>query len=118
MVVIAIGIVLGAAGLVLYGDLAGVGGAVIRTVTSRSLGSLAPGYAATRGGFRLYSLLIVAFAIAVVGAGVLPFLPLAGLVSIAAGVLGFALLSVLAVTGEIRTFRRTESFEGRIPPRQ
>ena len=106
MVVIAIGIVLAAAGLALYSDVGSVGGAVIRAVTSRSLGSLAPGYAATRGGFRVYSLLLVAFAVAVVGAGVTPFQPLLGLISIAAGVLGFALLSVLAIAGEIRTFRR------------
>lgn len=106
MVVIAIGIVLAAAGLALYSDVAGVGGAVIRAVTSRSLASLAPGYAATRGGFRVYSLLLVAFAVAVVGAGVAPFQPLLGLISIAAGVLGFALLSVLAIAGEMRTFRR------------
>jgi hypothetical protein len=109
--VIAIGVVLAVAGLVLYSDVAGVGGCVIRVVTSRNLGSLAPGYAATRGGFQVYSLLLVAFAVAVTGAGVSPIQPLAGVISVAAGCLAFALLSVLAIAGEIRTFRRLGSPE-------
>jgi hypothetical protein len=105
--VILIGLILAAAGLILYGDVAGAGRAAIRAVTSKSLGSLAPGYAATRGGFRTYALLLAALGVAVTGAGLAPYQPLVGLALIALGVLGFLLLSVVAIAGEIRTLRGT-----------
>ena len=56
-VVAAVGLLLMAAGGILLTDFAGAARAVIRRVTSRSLGSLAPGYAADPRGRRLYAVL-------------------------------------------------------------
>jgi hypothetical protein len=103
--VLAIGVLLCIAGLVLLVNLFGAGDAVIRRVTSRSLGELAPGFAASRRGFRTYAVLILAVGILCAGLAVTAiFVPLgAGLLVLGAVVFGIA--SVIAIVGEVETYR-------------
>ena len=100
-----IGVVLSVAGLVLLLNLFGAADEVIRRVTSRSLGELAPGFAASRRGFRIYAVLVLAVGILCVGlAATAIFLPLgAGLLVLGAVVFGIA--SVIAIVGEVDTYR-------------
>lgn len=104
-VVLAIGVLLSLAGIILLVNLAGAADAVIRRVTSRSLGELAPGFAASPGGFRIYALLILALGVAVAGLGVLSQSPLAGLALAAIGLVAFVAASAVAIVGEVRTYR-------------
>src|SRR5260370_38203301 len=68
--VLAIGVILGVAGLVLLLNVAGAGDLVMRRVTSQPLGELAPGFAASRRGFQTYSALVIAIGVFAVGLGV------------------------------------------------
>ena len=101
----ALGLLLVAVGAVLVVNIGGAADAVIRQVTSRNLGELAPGYAATRGGFRVYATLILALGVAVTGLGISPGAPLVGAVAMVLGVVVFAIASVVAIRGEVRTYR-------------
>ena len=103
--VLAIGVLLSLAGIILLFNVAGAGDVVIRRVTSRSLGELAPGFAASRGGFRIYAILVLAIGVAVVGLSVLNQSALGGVALLAAGLVVFAAASVLAIVGEVRTYR-------------
>ena len=103
--VLAIGVLLSLAGIILLFNVAGAGDAVIRRVTSRSLGELAPGFAASRGGFRIYAILVLAIGVAVVGLSVLNQSALGGVALLAAGLVVFAAASVVAIVGEVRTYR-------------
>ena len=67
----AIGVLLGAAGIVLLVNLFGAGDYVIRRVTSRYLGTLPPGFAASRRGFRIYAVLILALGLVCLGLGLI-----------------------------------------------
>jgi hypothetical protein len=104
-VVLAIGVLLCLAGITLLLNLGGAADAVIRKVTSRSLGDLAPGFAASRGGFRVYAMLVLAIGVALTGLGVvgqsLPF----GVALAAVGLIAFIAASVMAIVGEVRTYR-------------
>jgi hypothetical protein len=111
--VVTLGVVLVAVGAVLLTNLGGAAEAVIRSLTSRNLGELAPGYAASRGGFRVYATLILALGIAVAGLGVSPGAPLAGLAAMILGVAVFVIASVVAIRGEIRTYRALPGREPR-----
>ena len=103
--VLAIGVVLCLAGLVLLLNLFGSAELVIRRVTSRSLGELAPGFAASRRGFRTYAALILAVGILSVGLATTPrFLPL-GAALLVLGALTFVVASVIAIAGEVETYR-------------
>lgn len=100
-VVLGLGIVLVVAGNVLYfrrQDL-------IDRVTSRSLGSLAPGYAATPDGVRIYTYLVTFVGIVLVGIGIAPWFATFGAAAVAVGVLGFVVFSVIAIVGEVRVYR-------------
>jgi hypothetical protein len=103
--VLAIGVLLCLAGLVLLVNLFGAADLVMRRVTSRSLGELAPGFAASRRGFRTYAVLILAIGIMVLGlAATARFIPLgAGLLVL--GALTFGIASVIAIAGEVETYR-------------
>ena len=103
--IIALGLVLVAVGVVLLVNLGGSADMVIRRLTSRNLGELAPGYAASRGGFRVYATLILALGVAVAGLGVSTGAALWGAVAVVLGVLVFAIASVVAIRGEVRTYR-------------
>ncbi|HET7467474.1 MAG TPA: hypothetical protein VFL29_12485 [Candidatus Dormibacteraeota bacterium] len=78
--------------------------AVIRRVTSQSLGSLAPGYAATRLGLTVYATLIDAIGLATVGVGLTAW-TIYGAVLAGFMVALFLVLSVFAIVGEVRTYR-------------
>ncbi|HEV2030235.1 MAG TPA: hypothetical protein VGS16_17170 [Candidatus Dormibacteraeota bacterium] len=103
--VLTIGVVLCLAGLILLLNLFGAGDAVIRRVTSRSLGELAPGFAASLRGFRTYAVLVLAVGVLCIGLAVTAsFLPLGlGLLVLGAAVFGIA--SVIAIVGEVETYR-------------
>jgi len=75
-----------------------------RNVTSRPLGTLAPGYAATVAGYRVYSGLVRAFGLAVFGlwaASLFPF----GVIFVILGIALFAYNTFRAIRGEVRTYR-------------
>jgi len=93
-------------GLVLVLNLVGAGAFVMRKVTSRYLGSLPPGYAASQAGFRVYALLVIAIGLLFAGFGAAETSVALGIVLFAIGVLGFVVLSVLAIRGEMETIRR------------
>ena len=105
-VVLAIGILLVGAGIALLLNLFDAGDYVMRHVTSKYLGALPPGFAASRRGFRIYALLVLAVGIFCVGLGLTPrLLPIgAGLIVLGAVIFGIA--SVVAITGEVETSRR------------
>src|SRR6267378_4318010 len=98
--VLALGVVISVAGAVLLLNLFGAADLVINRVTSRSLGELAPGFAATPRGFRVYAALVLAVGIVCVGIGVAGrSIPLAaGLIVL--GAMAFAVASVIAIAGE------------------
>jgi hypothetical protein len=101
--VTALGLLILVAGGILYTNVAA--NFLIRHVTSRSLGTLAPGYAASRAGIRTYSNLIASFGILVIGLGATDW---AGTVGAFAAVVGFVMFvsfSAVAIAGEVRTYR-------------
>ena len=104
-----IGLLLALAGVVLLLNLFGAGDYLIRTVTSKYLGSLPPGYAASAQGFRVYALLVLAVGLVCVGFGLTGrLLPIgAGLIVIGAVMFGIA--SIVAITCEVETSRRGRS---------
>lgn len=91
--------------LVLILDLGGAGTAVIRRVTSKPLGELAPGFAATRLGFRIYAALVGALGLTAVAIAIAQDFPVPGLIVVVAGLLAFVLLSIVAIRGEVQTYR-------------
>jgi hypothetical protein len=93
-------------GVVLVLNLLGAGAFVMRSVTSRYLGSLPPGYAASRAGFRVYALLVIAIGLLFAGFGAAETSVAIGIIVFAIGVVGFVVLSVLAIRGEMETIRR------------
>jgi len=104
-VVIAIGVVLWVAGLALLFNVAGAADVVIRTVTSRSLGELAPGFAASPTGFKVYAVLILEVGVAVTGLGVAGSSAVLGGALLVLGIIGFVVASAIAIAGEGRTYR-------------
>jgi hypothetical protein len=104
-VVLAIGAVLGVAGFVLLLNLFGAGDYVIRRVTSRYLGELPPGFAATKRGFRIYASLVLAVGIVCLGIGMIgASVPVAaGLLVV--GAITFGIASVVAIVGEVEVYR-------------
>jgi len=94
-------------GAVLALNVLGAGAFVMRNLTSRYLGSLPPGYAASQGGFRVYALLVIAIGLLFAGFGAAETSVAIGVVLFAIGVVGFVVLSVLAIRGEVETSRRT-----------
>jgi hypothetical protein len=103
--VLVLGLLLVVVGVVLLLDLGGAAGFVIRHLTARSLGELAPGYAASRHGFRVYASLILFIGTMALGIAVSPIATLPGVIGIAAGAIAFVVASVVAVAGEVRTYR-------------
>ena len=103
-VILVIGTLLVLAGLVLALNLFGAGDYVIRHVTSRSLGTLAPGFAAYPRGFRVYALIVLAIGVVFVGVALAGSIVWLGLVLIAAGLVAFLAVSVIAIRGEVDTY--------------
>ena len=92
-------------GVVLALNVLGAGAFVMRNVTSRYLGSLPPGYAASQAGFRVYSLLVIAIGLLFAGFGAAETSVAIGVALFAVGAVGFVVLSVLAIRGESATYR-------------
>ena len=103
--VLVIGVLLALAGVVLLLNLFGAGDYVIRTVTSKYLGSLPPGYAASRRGFRIYALLVLAVGVVCAGFGLTGRVLPIGAALIVIGALIFGIASVVAISGEVETAR-------------
>lgn len=102
---VVLGLLLAGAGLVLLLNLFGAADEVIRRVTSRSLGELAPGFAASRAGFRVYATLVLAIGLVCVGVGAAGWSAPAGAALTVAGIATFVIASVVAIAGEVTTYR-------------
>ncbi|HVC78755.1 MAG TPA: hypothetical protein VND96_19775 [Candidatus Micrarchaeaceae archaeon] len=100
-----VGLLISLAGIALLSNVSGVGDFVIRRVTSRSLGELAPGYAASPGGFKVYAALILAVGVAVTGLEITDRSALVGLILLVLGIAAFVIASAIAIAGEVRTYR-------------
>ncbi len=100
-----VGVLISLAGIVLLFNVGGAGDFVIRRVTSRSLGELAPGYAASPGGFKVYAMLILAIGVAVTGLEIADRSAVVGLGLLLLGLAAFVVASVIAIVGEVRTYR-------------
>jgi hypothetical protein len=104
-VVLAIGIVLIVVGAAWLLNVLGAGDYVMRRVTSRNLGTLAPGFAASKKGFRIYAILVISIGVLCVGIGTIErSVPLAaGLLVV--GAITFGIASMIAIAGEVETYR-------------
>jgi hypothetical protein len=104
-VVLVFGALLCVAALVLLFNLFGAADHTIRRVTSRSLGELAPGFAATTRGFRTYAVLVLAVGFLCSGVGMTTVLfPLAAAFLVIGAVI-FGVASMIAIAGEVETYR-------------
>jgi len=100
-----VGVLIGLAGIALLFNVGGAGDFVIRRVTSRSLGELAPGYAASPAGFKVYATLVLAVGVAVTGLELVDRSAVVGLALLVLGLIAFVVASVIAIAGEVRTYR-------------
>jgi len=100
-----IGSVLLVVAVVLSLDIGGAGRAVIRNLTSKSLGDLAPGYAASPAGFKIYAAILGVIGLIFVGLATAATAPVVGLAVMIVGAVGFVVLSVIAIAGEVRVYR-------------
>jgi hypothetical protein len=105
VIVLVIGILLCVAGLVLLLNLFGAGDLVMRRVTSQPLGELAPGFAASRRGFRVYAVLVLAIGILCLGLAATARSISLGAVLLILGAVTFGVASVIAIVGEVETYR-------------
>jgi hypothetical protein len=103
--VLALGIVLCAIGVVLLVNAGGAADQVIKRVTSQSLGDLAPGFAATRRGFNIYATLVLAIGIFALGLAATGWFVPVGTSLMVLGGITFAGASVIAIAGEVETYR-------------
>jgi hypothetical protein len=103
--VLVLGVLLTAAGLVLIFNVGGSADVVMRRVTSQSLGDLAPGFAATRRGFNTYAALVLAIGLFALGLAIAGSLVAIGTSLIVLGGITFAGASVIAIAGEVETYR-------------
>ena len=101
--VTALGLVILIAGGILYTKVASE--FLIKNLTSRSLGTLAPGYAASRSGLRTYSNVIASFGILVIGLGATDWAGTTGAFVAVVGFVMFVAFSAVAIAGEVRTYR-------------
>ena len=107
--VLVTGILISVAGVVLLVNLGGAADYVMRHLTSRYLGTLPPGFAASRQGFQVYALLVLGIGFLFMGLGVAVSAVTAGIVLIGVGLAAFAVTSVLAIRGEVETARGKRS---------
>jgi hypothetical protein len=101
--VTALGLVILLAGGILYTKVAS--NFLIKNLTSRSLGTLAPGYAASHAGIKTYSNVIASFGILVIGLGATDWAGTTGAFVAVVGLVMFVAFSVVAIVGEVRTYR-------------
>jgi len=100
-----VGVLISLAGIALLFNVGGAGDFVIRRVTSRSLGELAPGYAASPGGFKVYATLVLAIGVAVTGLEIADRSTWVGFGLLVLGIAAFVVASVIAIAGEVKTYR-------------
>ena len=103
--VLALGVLISAAGVTLLLNIGGSAELVMRRVTSQPLGELAPGFAATRRGFNTYAALVLAVGIFALGLGLASWNVQIGTSLIVLGGITFAGASVIAIAGEVETYR-------------
>jgi hypothetical protein len=103
--VLVIGVVLSLAGFVLLINVFGAANLVMRRVTSQPLGELAPGFAASRRGFRIYAVLVLAIGILCLGLAATAWIIPLGVGLLVLGALTFGVASVIAIAGEVETYR-------------
>jgi len=99
----ALGLLILVAGGILYTNVAA--DFLIRNLTSRSLGALAPGYAASPSGIRVYANVIASFGIVVTGLGAIDWAGTIGAFVAVVGLVLFIAFSAVAIVGEVRTYR-------------
>jgi hypothetical protein len=104
-VLLVVGALFALAGAVLLLNAGGSADLVKRNVTSRYLGSLAPGFANSPAGFAVYARLLTSIGAIFLGIAIADRFALAGLAVLVLGVAAFIILSVIAVRGELRTYR-------------
>jgi len=104
--VLVTGILISVAGVVLLVNLGGAADYVMRHLTSRSLGTLPPGFAASKQGFQVYAVIVLGIGLVFLGLGVAASAVTAGVVLLGVGLAGFAIMSLLAIRGEVATSRR------------
>jgi hypothetical protein len=105
--VTALGLLILVAAGILYTNVAA--NFLIRHLTSRSLGTLAPGYAASRAGIRTYSNVIASFGIVVIGLGATGWAGTTSAFVAVVGLIMFVAFSAVAIAGEVRTYRALKS---------
>jgi hypothetical protein len=105
VVVLALGVLLCLAGLALMFNVLGSADFTKRRVTTQPLGTLAPGFAASNRGFRTYAALVLAVGIVALGVGMTSVYVPVGALLIVAGAVIFGITSVIAITGEVETYR-------------
>jgi hypothetical protein len=103
--VFAIGVLFFVAGFVLLLNVFAAGDYVIRHLTSRSLGQLAPGFAATKRGIRTYATLLLAIGIVCLGLGGITRSVVVVAALLVLGAMIFGVASIVAIAGEIETYR-------------
>jgi len=86
-------------------NVAGAADFAMKHVTRRNLGSLAPGFAASNAGFRVYARLVWFIGVFFLGAGVAVKSALLGLGVMGAAFVAFVFLSVIAIRGEVASYR-------------
>jgi hypothetical protein len=101
--VTALGLLILLAGGFLYTKV--VGAFLIKNLTSRSLGTLAPGYAASPSGIRVYANVIASFGIVVIGLGATDWAGRMGAFVAVVGLVMFVAFSAIAIAGEVKTYR-------------
>jgi hypothetical protein len=101
--VTALGLLILLAGGILYTKVAGA--FLIKNLTSRSLGTLAPGYAASPSGIRVYANVIASFGIVVIGLGATDWAGSMGAFVAVVGLVMFVAFSAVAIAGEVKTYR-------------
>ena len=104
-VVLVIGVLLGLAGVAMLFNVLGAGDLVMRRVTSQPLGELAPGFAASRRGFRTYAVLVLAIGILCFGLAATAWSIPLGSGLLVLGAVAFIIASVIAIAGEVETYR-------------
>jgi len=100
-----VGVLISIAGIALLLNVGGAGDLVIRRVTSQSLGELAPGFATSPRGFKVYATLVLAVGAAVTGLEIADRSAWVGLGLLVIGIAVFVVASVIAIAGEVKTYR-------------
>lgn len=103
--VLVVGIILTAIGIVLLLNVGGASELVMKRVTSQPLGELPPGFAASRRGFNIYATLVLAIGVFALGLAVAGWYVPIGTSLMVLGGITFAGASVIAIAGEIETYR-------------